>query len=62
MNEIKRGTTVISPNAVLSGNKIQIMELIQQIASQHQIEVEDAAIALQNALTRLTGGKQTGQF
>lgn len=55
-HEGKFGTRILSPNEILNSNKNEIEELIKHIATQNNVTIEDAALALQNALLRYLGG------
>lgn len=58
VEEGKFGRRILSTDMILSGNKEQIKDLLQQISKAHGVSVEDAALALQNALHRLVTGEK----
>jgi len=57
-HEGRFGTRIISPNQILTGNKKEIEQLIANIAKQYNVDVEDAASALQNTLLQYMRGEK----
>lgn len=58
VEEGKFGHRVLSTDMILSANKEKIKEILLQISNTHKVSVEDAAFALQNALSRLMSRKK----